>query len=80
MAVLIGHITVVQEERFRIVTEDGRGFLLTLGRDADVTDAELKQFQRNQIRMRIEYDGKPNTASGLAQKIQPLDGGGEHQR
>jgi hypothetical protein len=27
---LIGHISIVQEQRFRILTDDGRGFLLTL--------------------------------------------------
>ena len=68
--VVTGYITVVQEGRFRFVTDDGRGLLLTLARDAGVTSSELQQLQKAHTRARIEYSGDSNTISGLAHKVE----------
>ena len=74
--VLKGHITVVQEERFRIVTDDGRGFLLTLARGADSTAAELERLRNEHARVRVTGSGDPGIASGLAHKVETLQANG----
>jgi hypothetical protein len=74
--VLTGYITVVQEERFRIVTDDGRGFLLTLARGADSSAAELEQLRNAHVRVRVSASGNPNTASGLAHDIEMIQTNG----
>ena len=37
-----GYITVVQEQRFRLVTDTGQGFLLTLAHNAPVGENDLQ--------------------------------------
>ena len=64
-----GYITVVQEQRFRMVTDDGRGLLLTLARDARVDGDTLQNLHKNKTRVRVEYEGEPNMASGVAHAI-----------
>jgi hypothetical protein len=68
----IGHISLVQEQRFRLITDDGRGFLLTLGRKADVQLSDLKKLQESHAPVRVEYRGEPNTTSGVAEVVQPV--------
>ena len=74
--VLTGYITVVQEERFRIVTDDGRGFLLTLARGADSTAPELERLRNEHARVRVTGSGDPGIASGLAHKVETLQANG----
>jgi hypothetical protein len=71
---LIGHISLVQEERFQLVTEDGRGFLFTLGRKASLQISDLQGLQKSHTRVRVEYSGEPNTTSGVVELVQPLGG------
>jgi hypothetical protein len=78
--VLIGRITVVQEERIRFVTDDGRGFLFTLARDFNLTDEEIRKLSQAHSRLCLEYSGTPNTVSGLAHEIQNLKVGSKNQR
>jgi len=72
--VLVGYISLVQEQRFRLITDDGRGFLFTLERNASVEIADLHKLQKSHERVRVQYTGEPNTISGLVQEIQPLQG------
>jgi hypothetical protein len=44
MATAAGRIGVVQEGRFRLLTDGGQGLLLTLGHDASIGDAELHEL------------------------------------
>ena len=67
--VLSGHITVVQEQRFRLVTDDGRGFLFTLPHDAPLQLSDLNRLHKTNACVEIEYTGEPNLGSGVAHAI-----------
>ena len=49
-----GHISVVQEERFFLVTPKGQVLLLTLAHNANVTAEDLQRFRREGTRLRVE--------------------------
>ena len=70
---LAGHITVVQEERFRLTTEDGRSFLFVLDRKSPVQIAAVRRLQKAHTPVRVEYSGEPNTGSGIAQLVEPVN-------
>ncbi len=61
-----GHITIVQETRFRLVTDDGRGLLFTLDRGAPPGAAELCRLRDAGERVRVEYRGEPDLAGAVA--------------
>jgi hypothetical protein len=64
-----GRISVVQEGRFRLLTDGGQGLLLTLGHDASVDDAGLHDLHARDARVLVEYEGEPNLASGVAHRV-----------
>ena len=64
-----GKIAVVQEERFRLISDDGQGLLLTLSHSTGVTPEELRQFQREAVHLAVAYNGEPNMASGVARSV-----------
>jgi len=64
-----GYITVVQEQRFRLMTDDGQGLLLTLARDADVDAAELRRFHEAHTHVLVTYGGTPNLETGAAHAV-----------
>jgi hypothetical protein len=59
-----GNITIVQEQRFRLVTDDGRGLLLTLAYDAYAPNGDLQRLHDSNTRVIVEYTGEPNLESG----------------
>lgn len=67
-----GRITIIQEQRFRLVTDDGRGFLLTLSYKAPLELNDLTRLQRTHTRVLVEYTGEPNLTSGIAHRISLL--------
>ena len=64
-----GYIIAVQEERFRMVTEDGQGLLLGLSNNPTISLEELQDWQQNQSLVSVEYRGEPNLASALVIRI-----------
>ena len=66
-----GHILLVQETRFRLLTGDGRGLLLTLAHNANVDADDLHRFHRQRTPLAVHYTGEPNLASGVAYRISP---------
>jgi hypothetical protein len=70
---LAGRITVIQEQRFRLATSDGRSFLFTLDRKSPVQLPEVRLLQKFRTPVRVEYSGEPNTACGIAHIVQPLE-------
>ncbi len=68
-----GRISVVQEERFRLITDDGRGLLLTLGNDAGIEPQDLRGYHARGSKVMVEYTGEPNLESGLAVRIWEMD-------
>jgi hypothetical protein len=69
---LTGHVSVVQEQRFRLITDDGQGFLLTLARKASLQLSELRRLQKAHVRVRVEYRGEPNTKFAVVDAVQLL--------
>ncbi len=65
-----GHITVVQEERFRMMTEGGQGLLFTLGNSIWHSAADLRHFRDTRTPVVVEYSGEPNLSTGVAHKVQ----------
>ncbi|HEU5012701.1 MAG TPA: hypothetical protein VFT66_09170 [Roseiflexaceae bacterium] len=65
-----GHITVVQEERFRMITEGGQGLLFTLGNSIRYGADDLRRFRDTQTPVVVEYSGAPNLSTGMAHKVQ----------
>ena len=70
---LAGWITMIQEGRFRLGTGDGRSFLFTLDRKSPVQLSTVRLLQKSHIPVSVEYSGEPNTASGVAHIVQPLE-------
>jgi hypothetical protein len=68
-----GRIVAVQEQRFRLVTDQGQVLLLRLSHDARTTTDELHLHQRLGDKVAVEYHGMPNLASGVASCVEELD-------
>jgi hypothetical protein len=67
-----GHILLVQETRFRLVTDDGQGYLLTLAHDANVEPPDLERLRHANSRVEVEYEGAPNLVSGKARRVRAV--------
>jgi hypothetical protein len=65
-----GRISVVQEERFQLVTDDGAGMLLTLSHHANVGPEQLRDYHEQGTRVNVEYQGEPNFDSGVALRVE----------
>jgi hypothetical protein len=65
----VGCIISIQEQRFRLLTEDGQVYLLTLSPSAAVDDAELAELHRRRTQVTVDYQGQPNLAGGVVRKL-----------
>ncbi len=70
MPTVQGRIAIVQEQRFRLVTETGKAFLLTLAHNTPVSGADLALLHDSGALVRVTYTGEPNTASAAVQTIE----------
>jgi hypothetical protein len=73
MKILEGWINLVQEQRFRLVTETGRAYLLVLAYNSPVAADDLLEWYRFGSRVRVEYEGEPNFENGKAHRAWRLD-------
>lgn len=64
-----GHITLVQEERFRLLAESERSLLFTLSHKANVGAAELRRFKELATPVQVEYAGEPGLESAAVYKV-----------
>ncbi len=67
--VVAGRIIVVQEMRFRLVTDDGRGYLFTLAKNANVDTTELRRLHARDTPVRVSYVGQPGLDSCVAKRV-----------
>ncbi len=67
-----GTISIVQEQRFRLITDGGQALLLTLAENAPLNARDLRRLQQDGARVKVEYAGEPNVNSGVAHKIESL--------
>jgi hypothetical protein len=66
-----GHISIIQEQRFCLMTDAGQGLLLTLSQDADADIPQLERWRRAGASVLVEYRGEPALASGVARSVRP---------
>jgi hypothetical protein len=64
-----GHLVLVQETRFRLMTASGQNYLLTLGHDANIAPSDLCHFLDSGTHVVVEYTGEPGLVSGVAHTI-----------
>ncbi len=68
---VLGTILAVQEYRFTILTDDGRGLLLTLSRYAPTGLEGLCDLLAEHAHVYVEYSGEPNL-DGLAHVVMKI--------
>lgn len=67
-----GRITIVQEDRFRLEDEHGRGFLFTLSRKSGASMNDLHLWHRARATVQVRYDGPPDLgAAAIKVRISP---------
>ncbi len=66
-----GKIVLVQEQNFRLATDDGRVLQLTLGVHAWPLPERLARFRDAGTAVAVEYDGEPGTTTATARLIRP---------
>lgn len=67
-----GRILLVQEDRFRLIGETGKGFLFSLAHNAPVSSSDLGRMHDAQMTVLVHYEGEPNFESGIALDVKPL--------
>lgn len=63
---LVGRVTIVQEDRIRVIDGDGRGYLLVVKHAASLE--ELERWRDQRARLHIWYEGTPD-AGAVATEI-----------
>jgi hypothetical protein len=66
-----GSVLVVQEGRFRLLTDDGRGMVFVLAHDAPIEPQDLPPLTHR--RVRVDYDDGPNLVAGVARDLVVLE-------
>ena len=70
MARAKGTITVVQEERFQLVCDDGVTRLFVLAHDAPLESDELAALKRQGARVEVDYDEEHGLLAHAAHRVQ----------
>jgi hypothetical protein len=66
---VVGRIIAVQEQRFRLLTDEGQVYLLTLARNAPLDGATLSSLHERQARVTVDFTGEPNLVGGVARNV-----------
>lgn len=59
---VVGRITIVQEDRIRVVTDDGRGYLFVVKKRAARID-QLERWRDQAVPVRVRYRGTPDAGA-----------------
>jgi hypothetical protein len=68
--ILRGIIVAIWEERFRLLSPDGQGCLLTFSKTAPVGPRDLRGWRNRITPVRVRYNGQPNFVTGIAWSVQ----------
>jgi hypothetical protein len=68
-----GRISIVQEERFCLLSDGGRGLLFTLAHNADIGGPRLQRLRAANAKVCVGYSGEPGLASAVAHSVRALD-------
>lgn len=71
MPVATGTILVVQETRFRLLAEDGRGMVFLLAHDAPLEPQDLPTLTHR--RVRVSYEQSPTLIAGIARDLELIE-------
>jgi hypothetical protein len=66
---VVGRIIALQEQRFRLLTDAGQVYVLTLARDACLDASALSALHADQTRVTVDFNGEPNLTGGVARKV-----------
>ena len=66
-----GRVLMVQESRFRLLRDDGRGLTLVLAPSAAIEPQDLPPLTGR--RVRLDYSDSPRLLAGIAQDILLLE-------
>lgn len=66
-----GTVLLVQEGRFRLLTEDGRGMMFLLAHDAPMEPQDLPPLTGR--RVRVDYEDAPKLVAGVVRDLALFD-------
>ena len=64
-----GTITVVQEERFQLVDDDGVAHLFILDHHSELEPDDLRAFWREGRRVSVRFEDAPDLIARIARKV-----------
>jgi len=67
-----GRIIAIQEERFRLLSAEGQGYLLTLSKHASTQPQDLERWRKGDTLVEVRYRGQPNLETGVAWSVWPV--------
>ena len=70
MRSVCGHVTAVQEGRFRLLADDGSVRSFVLSHRAAAEPQDLPQLQTSGTRVRIAYSDAPHLIAAVAERIE----------
>jgi hypothetical protein len=68
-----GTVLIVQEGRFQLLDRNGIGHHFLLSYSAAVEPEQLQELQRQQARVRVDFDPAPDLLSNVAHRMIRLD-------
>ena len=69
MPTATGIITIAQETRFRLVTDEGKAKLLVLAADAPLEPQDLHDLERDQTRVTVRFTETEPLLAGIAHDL-----------
>ena len=66
-----GVITLVQEQRFQLASDDGSPGLFVLAHGAGIDSEDLQRLSEAGVRVRVQYEDAPNLIAHVAHDVQP---------
>jgi hypothetical protein len=66
---ITGRVLAVQEQRFRLLTEGGQVYLLTLAHNAPLEPVDLCDLQDRKVEVTVDFEGEPNLKGCVARNV-----------
>ena len=66
---VVGRIIALQEQRFRLLTDAGQVYALTLARGARLDASALSLLHADRARVTVDFSGEPNLSGGVARNL-----------
>lgn len=71
---MTGTIIALQEQRFRLRTDSGQVYLLTLSNDSRLDASALADFHQRGAHLAVRFTGQPNLTGGVALEMRENGG------